>query len=199
MSKGRDSDELLLRLEQSARPVTEITAHSRNPGIYGFFLLKGSLRIGQRSCSAGPRTLLYLGKTKSSQKARDAGEHLADGQTGRSTLRRSLGALLREQLNLDPRPRSGSEKSDHRFTNFKFDPRGERELTNWMRKHLGLGFFELTIADLEGSEKSVIASAMPPLNIQNNSKSPNREELEVAREQCSCMAREWERSRPKDA
>jgi len=198
MSKGEDKDELLLLLERSATPVAELTSYSTEPGIYGFFLLKGSLRIGQRKFAA-PGTLLYVGKTKSSQKARDAGEHLADGQTGRSTLRRSLGALLREQLSLKPRPRSDSEKSTRRFTNFKFDSRGEKELTNWMRKHLSVGFCKLATADIPGREKDLISSAIPPLNIENNSKSPYRGELELVRAQCSCMALEWEQNRPKDA
>jgi hypothetical protein len=81
--------------------------------------------------------LLYIGKTESSQEERDVGEHLANGKTGQSTPRRSLGALLREQLNLRPQPRSHSEMSEKRFTNYKFDEAGEEALTAWMKKHFG--------------------------------------------------------------
>jgi hypothetical protein len=99
-----DKVEFLRRLEENAKPLAEITSYSRLPDIYGFFLLKGCLKIGRRELVAGDGALLYIGKTESSQKARDAGEHLADAGTGHSTLRRSLGALLREELNLKPHP-----------------------------------------------------------------------------------------------
>jgi hypothetical protein len=198
MNNGEERAELLRRIERSAAPVAAVTSYSRHRGIYGFFLLSGCLRIGQREITPGSSVLLYLGKTESSQAARDAGEHLADGETGRSTLRRSLGALLLEQLNLKPCPRSDSEKSMRRFTNFKFDPLGEERLTAWMRKHMGVGFCplpELTIAELKERERGLIASTVPPLNIQHNPGNPHRGELEMARKRCSCLALEWARNR----
>jgi hypothetical protein len=190
-----DSDDDLLRqLEKSARPLTEVASYSRRPGIYGFFLLTGRLCIGRETLTTGNGALLYIGKTESSQQKRDVGEHLADGQTGRSTLRRSFGSLLREELNLRPQPRSDTEKSTRRFTNFKFDTAGEERLTAWMKNHLGLGFCELpdlTIPELKTREKRLIRSAKPPLNIDSNSESPYLAALKSAREQCAALAREW--------
>lgn len=190
-----DRDELLQQLEQNAEPVAQITSYSSKRGIYGFFLLKGCVCIGRKEVAAGRGALLYLGKTESSQRNRDAGEHLTNGQTGRSTLRRSLGALLREQLNLMPQPRSDSEKNKKkRFTNFKFDAVGEERLTTWMKQHLSLGFCklpDLTIPQLEACEKKLIKSARPPLNIDDNPESPYRAELKSARKYCAGLAREW--------
>jgi hypothetical protein len=193
MSTSNNKDELLQKLEGNARPVAETTFYSGLRGIYGFFLLKGCLCIGRQEFAARNGALLYLGKTESSQKERDAGQHLADGETGHSTLRRSLGALLREQLDLKPQPRSDSEKSKRRFTHFRFDAAGEERLTAWMRKHLGLGFCELpdlTIPELRDREKKLIKSAMPALNIVHNSESPYCAELKLARKHCASLA-EW--------
>lgn len=184
---------LLLKLRENAEPVSEITSYSKDRGLYGFYLLKGCLCIGRQKLEAGNDALLYVGKTESSQKVRDAGQHLADGGTGRSTLRRSLGALLREQLNLIPQPRSESETSPRRFTNFKFDAAGEMQLTKWMKEHLSLGFYELpelTIAELRKHEKELIESARPALNIRHNPESPYRTEVELARKRCAGLVRE---------
>jgi hypothetical protein len=194
MNHGKNKDELLRQLGEVARPVAEIMSYSIQKGIYGFFLLEGRLCIGGQTFESGKGALLYIGKTESSQKLRDAGEHLADGQTGRSTLRRSLGALLREELNLRPQSRSDTEKSTKRFTNFKFDASGEKRLTAWMKKHLGLGFCELpdfTIPELEDCEKGLIRSAKPPLNIDDNPESPYRSDLKSARKHCATLAQEW--------
>lgn len=188
-----DSDELLWHLEKHAQPVAQTTCYSTLPGIYGFFLLKGCLRIGRETFAGGNGVLLYVGKTESSQQSHCADEHLASGQTGRSTLRRSLGALLRQQLSLRPRPRSDSEKGTKRFTNYKFDATGEERLTAWMKDHLSLGFFELpdlTIAQLGARENNLIKSAKPPLNIKDNPESPYRAELKSARSHCAALARE---------
>ena len=189
----KQDDELLQQLEEDAEPV-EIASYSSEQGIYGFFLHSGSLPVGVETLAAAKSSvLLYIGKTESSQEDRDVGEHLTDGKTGSSTVRRSLGALLREQLNLKPQPRSATEKSAKRFTNYKFDAAGEGALTVWMKKHLSLSFCELAdlkIPELRALEKRLIGLAKPPLNIQDNSESPYLADLESARAHCAALARE---------
>lgn len=167
-----NKDELLRQLAASARLVAEISSYSMNRGVYAFFLVQGLLTIGQRVFAANNATPLYIGKTESSQKARDAGQHLSDDGTGSSTLRRSLGAILLEQLRLKPEARSDSEISARRFTNYRFAKAGEEQLTKWMNVHLSLAFCELpklTIPELRVREERLIRSAAPPLNIHRNS------------------------------
>ncbi|MGA8184758.1 MAG: hypothetical protein WB819_14085, partial [Terriglobia bacterium] len=132
MTKCGNVDQLLQQLTEKARPVSETEKFSKHRGIYAFFLSQGCLHIGEQKITPGRDKPLYIGKTESSQKARDLGQHLADGGTKHSTLRRSLGALLREQLKLKPKPRSTTETSPRRYTNFKFDAKGEAKLTKWM-------------------------------------------------------------------
>ena len=134
-------------------------------GVYAFFLVKGSLAIGQRVFAANSGTPLYIGKTESSQKARDAGRHLSDEGTGSSTLRRSLGAILLADLKHKPGARSDSETTERRFTNYKFDPAGEGRLTKWMNDHLSLAFCEspkLTTPELRAYEDRLIKYRLRP-------------------------------------
>jgi hypothetical protein len=187
-------DQLLQQLAENADPISAPMVFLGDPGIYGFFLSKGCLRFGDREITAGRDVLLYIGKTESSQRARDARQHLADAGTGCSTLRRSLGALLLKKLELKPFPRSDSETSDRRFTNFKFDAEGERKLTKWMMENLKLGFKKFRDSDCEKlrvCEQALIKSAMPPLNILHNADGPYRRELLSARRECACLARGW--------
>jgi hypothetical protein len=177
----------------SARSVAEISSYSMVRGVYAFFLVKGSLAIGQRVFAANSGTPLYIGKTESSQKARDAGQHLCDEGTGSSTLRRSLGAILLAHLRLKPGARSDSETTGRRFTNYKFDPAGEERLTKWMNDHLSLAFCELpklTTPELRTYEERLIRSTAPPLNILHNLGSPFYVDLRLARKRCVALARE---------
>lgn len=189
-----NADQLLRRLAENCVPISENMVFSRNPGIYGFFLSKGSLHIGDQKIAAGRDTLLYIGKTESSQKARDARQHLADGGTGFSTLRRSFGALLLKELKLKPRPRGGTETSPCRFTHFRFDAKGEAKITKWMMENLTLGFLDFRNSDcskLKDCEQAMIRSAKPPLNILHNPDNPYRKGLESLRKHCGRLAREW--------
>jgi GIY-YIG catalytic domain len=191
VTKCGNVEQLLQRLAEKAKPVSETEEFSRHRGIYGFFLSKGCLHIGNQKITPGRDKPLYIGKTESGQKARDLGQHLADGGTKHSTLRRSLGALLREQLNLKPRPRSATETSPRRFTNFKFDAKGEAKLTKWMMENLKVGFVDFRDSDcgeLKDCEQALITSARPPLNIIHNSDSPYRKEILSLRRHCARLA-----------
>ena len=80
-------------------------------------------------------TILYIGKSDSSIKKRTINTHFKDQKTGSSTLRRSLGAILKDELNLDPITRSMKEK---RFRDFAFINESEKMLTNWMTDNLSI-------------------------------------------------------------
>lgn len=76
--------------------------------------------------------LLYVGMT---DQGLDARNHFQHAHSGFSTLRRSLGALLKEALKLKAIPRGpGSSKSNVR--NYRFTDEGEQALTEWMNGHL---------------------------------------------------------------
>ena len=75
--------------------------------------------------------IIYVGKTESGIKNRIVKTHFKDGRTNFSTLRRSLGAILIENLNLKPIPN---------IRDYKFIHESEKELTDWMIKNLFISF-----------------------------------------------------------
>ncbi len=117
--------------------LTTDTAHAHlngeppRSGVYGIRLTTPGLLAPFKEGDGG---LIYCGMS-SDLEVREFDNHFNSAQTGFSTLRRSLGAILKEQLGLAARPR-GSGASKTNFINYRFDPAGDDRLTEWMRKHL---------------------------------------------------------------
>jgi hypothetical protein len=114
--------------------------------------------------------IIYVGKAETDLKTRDIKTHFKTDKSGSSTLRRSLGAILREKLKLTPIARSYTEKSASRFTNYKFTSDREQKLTDWMKKNLSLSYWEWqgSVEDLRKMEPEIIKKLCPILNLQNN-------------------------------
>lgn len=109
----------------------------------------------------GKHGLLYVGMT---DQGLDARNHFLHADSGFSTLRRSLGALLKEALNLKAIPRGpGSSKSN--VQNYRFTDEGERALTEWMKGHLLLTQVAIE-TDLTVFEDDLIALLEPPAQPQ---------------------------------
>ena len=182
------SDFILSTIISNTKPYSTIESFSDKPGIYGITLLPTSkpLKCGELVIASG--TLLYIGMTKLSQSERDVKCHFASGRTRKSTLRRTLGAILLNELNLKLRPSSIT-------VNYKFDNEGEEKLTEWMKANLGLGYYEYDgeVSDIAELERGVIKLASPPLNIKHNEKSPCYSELLESRNRCKILAGECHR------
>ncbi|MDP3263355.1 MAG: hypothetical protein U1E06_11955 [Tabrizicola sp.] len=93
----------------ATRCTADRVAENSSSGIYALFLESGSLRGIEPSADG----LLYIGKTGSSLTARN---HFLHPSSGFSTLRRSLGAILKADLDLTAIPRSPASNRSH----FKF-------------------------------------------------------------------------------
>jgi hypothetical protein len=176
-----------LRIELT--PFSEIHEFSSNPGIYavGFTGDHFPFPTGEDIVKKGD--IIYIGKTEKSQRSRDAQTHFKSGRTGSSTLRRSLGAILREELNLKPIPRSYSET---RMRDYKFIEESEIKLTEWMIDNLSLSYHAVFEGDrmLKYIEKTVIEQLSPILNIQGNlSLNPYAGILQELRKKCRTIAK----------
>lgn len=125
------------------------------PGVYAIFLRDGVLPGVH--CAAG--TCLYVGLS-SNLAQREFDTHFRAGRSGFSTLRRSLGALLIDDLQLQPEPRSAGN-SDTNYRNYRFGAGGEERLSAWMQRHLDIGVYPE--ADPKPLERELIALAGPPL------------------------------------
>jgi hypothetical protein len=106
---------------------------------------------------------LYVGKSESNLAGRDVNTHFCTGKTGSSTLRRSIGALLAEKLELRAVPRNLARPGH--FANYSFDANGDERLTGWMLEHLRLAVWPRDDGvDLLEAERAALGIWQPPLN-----------------------------------
>jgi len=166
----------LNRTKQDCCAACEVTG-----GVYGWFV-RWPLQLG--SLSVGPETPIYIGRS-TNLAARKNAAHLNPGATGRSTLRRSLGALLKDELRLEAKPRGqGNRSSD--YTNFRFQEDGEEQLTRWMRENLQVGTCRAD--DPVAAEDELLSLIAPPLNLRGCA-NVHRTAVMSARRVCADEAR----------
>lgn len=175
-----DLNELLTDLGDLAVPVADLVAPPF-PGIYALFVREG---VAVEHIVNGSGGILYVG-TSNNLAQRAVETHFTIGQSGFSTVRRSLGALLRTQLGLQPRPRADGP-SDTNFRNYRFDDAGEQRLTDWMTEHLTVAVQPLDEPD--GVEDDLIALARAPLNL-TGWPNPHALAIKAARKFCVNAAR----------
>jgi hypothetical protein len=114
--------------------------------------------------AADPALPLYVGKAQDSLFERVVGRHFATGKTGTSTIRRTLAALLRDDLSLEARPRNPRNPAD--FSMYGLEPGGDARLTEWMRGNLVVACWAYDRSRPLGNiEDDVLDRWQPPLNI----------------------------------
>jgi hypothetical protein len=175
---------LLDHLSAKQSHVTDLEAPAA-PGVYAFFVIPDHGVPGITQPGDDP---LYIGISKNLAQ-REFDTHFAAGQSGFSTLRRSLGALLSNQLDLHARPR-GTGASDSNYRCYRFDDQGEQRLSDWMAINLRVGI--QPVANPKAIEKDLIALACPPLNLTHWS-NPDAPTIKTARKACVDEARRAER------
>jgi len=173
----RPEDDVLDRLVRQAgrdlwRPRMRISvAEHRVPSEPGLYAVYGSRGVW-RELGLGRRPdgrPLYVGKAKKSLAERDLDQHFANGETGRSTLRRSVAALLRRELKLSAIPRNPARPGH--FTRFALSPPHDARLTAWMRAQLWIAVWVAPEGcQLKTIEDCLKVSWLPPLNLDNGSR-----------------------------
>lgn len=159
--------EIIRLLKENVIPYSEISSFSKLPGIYAIFFIGNKFPLLGEEVKK--HQLIYIGKTESSQEKRDAKTHFADGKTGSSTVRKSIGSLLSTETELKPIPRNSTDFEKRRFSHFKFDEESEEKITVWMKSNLGLSFYEFDEKkeniSLDELETKIIKELVPVLNI----------------------------------
>jgi len=153
------------------------------PGIYAFYLSDNSnlLDFGKSG------QLIYIGIAKYSLHDRDFKQHFNSGKTGSSTLRRSIGAILKDKLKLTAIPRGG-ENDNKRFRYYKFIT--EQSLTDWMISNLQIGYWVsdeiLNYKQLRDKEKDITIQLKPTLDRDNRTRkyNPLADKLDILLEVC---------------
>lgn len=157
------------------------------PGLYAFY---GDDRAWSdlgltRAYDGQP---LYVGKAERSLNGRDVRTHFAAGKTGSSTVRRSLAALLLDELALVVVPRN-PDKPDG-SANFGLDETSEVRLSDWMEQRLSLAIWRKPQdAILDEIETAVVRRLRPPLNLAKVGEP--RQRLREARRHMADIARAW--------
>lgn len=183
------SEDVVLRLLQEpvaldvARGPAASGGAPSEPGLYAWWAPAGAITgISGPPHTSAPVALLYVGIAPSrasswaTLRSRLLGNH-AGGNTGASTLRRSLAALLTE-----------TEGYRVRWTSRTvLLPEDEARLTDWMRNNLALTWaahprpWEV--------ETAVIAQLAPPLNQAGNKAHPSYQLVRAARKRWTDSAR----------
>ena len=182
----------LRSVDQDLATIEEALVNSRAPigslsppqtsGVYAFFLTDITALV---PFVPGREGLLYVG-TSGDLATREFDNHFNSTGTGFSTLRRSLGAILKEQLRLTA-IRRGPGPSSSNVTNYRFAFDGEERLTRWMQNALVVGI--CPIAEAEPTERQLIQRLQPPLNLQGW-RNPNAAAIRELRRTCAKEARE---------
>lgn len=121
-------------------------------GVYGVLLNETSTLPGLKSGG-----LIYIGKAHVLARR----GHFKTENTSRSTLRRTLGAVLKRKLRLRAFARNASD-----FSHYLFDESGEKRLTEWMESNLRIGF-SLVEDDIADIEKRLIRYCEATLNLSH--------------------------------
>ena len=182
------TDKIINELITTLKPFDKIDEFSNLPGIYFIGFNGENFPFPSQVDIVSTGDIIYVGKTEKSQKSRDANTHFKSGKTGSSTLRRSVGAILRNKLELKPIPRSQNEI---KMRDFKLIEESEKKLTKWMIENLSLSFYEVTEGKkyLKLLENQLIELLTPILNISKNKGNPFLRDLKELRRQCRDIAR----------
>jgi hypothetical protein len=151
-----DREAVWLELQESRRSADKVIAPAKE-GIYAIFAQPSDVLRVDDVPSNG---LVYIGRSGNLAE-RDFETHFKAGASGFSTLRRSVGALLKSELGLTAIPR-GTGSSDTNYLNFRFTEEGEKALSEWMAEHLELGIAEVVGKSVR-LEQEVIAWLQPVL------------------------------------
>lgn len=158
-------------------------AHAAAINVPGIYAIRLASPDDLPSIVPGRGGLLYVGMTDAALEARS---HFVHRHSGFSTFRRSLGALLKDDLGLRATPRAaGPSLTNSR--NYRFADPGEQALSEWMNGHLLLA--QAAVHEgLDKLEKDLIALLEPPLNL-TGWPNPQRPMLKALRAACAEEAR----------
>ena len=150
-----------LRLLETAEPFSDSVYNrfGRSPGVY-VFVYSGTPLGGSLWDEPRP-AIVYLGPN-----GEDSRRHWQD-DTGVSTVRRSLAALLAGDLPLTAVANPEAQGED-RFLNYALAPESERRLTAWMKENLRLAFWDTEAGAVEDWYRALLEYNTPLLVLRNN-------------------------------
>ena len=136
----------------------------KTSGLYAIFLHNiQSLPQDWKKLLERDDQLLYIGMGKSGLQSCLNGHFCGDASS--DTFRKSIGAIMRQKLELQLYLEAGKD-----YKKWRFDEASEDDLSQWLKNNCRLGFIEIDSHEVVGLEKDLINKHRPPLNIQYNAK-----------------------------
>jgi hypothetical protein len=166
-------------LREARCPIDRLRVPAQ-PGVYGIFLTMTSLG----HFPVPEDGLIYVG-ISGNLAEREFDSHFNSGGTGFSTLRRSLGAILKCNLALRARPRSPGP-SETNFRCYCFNPEGEAQLSAWMHTNLEVG---VALVGSPGAIEDELIPQLEPLLNLTKWRNPWAREIKALRKACADEAR----------
>ncbi|WP_340691732.1 GIY-YIG nuclease family protein [Hyphomonas sp.] len=146
--------------------------------VYGVYLAAGHNLPGIAVSDSG---LLYIGKTETGTAPQDHFDP-PGRDSGTSTDRRTLGALLREDLGLTAQPGSFGINCGN-VSSYCFSLSGEARLSDWIRASLLVSRLPFS-GDVASAQSLLVRHLEPPLNI-TNWQNPQRDHIMNMRRICA--------------
>lgn len=157
---------------------------------YAFYAKENNIFEGTALSDIKKETCIYVGIAKDETlNERVSKSHLKT--TGKSTLRRSIGAILIKRLGLEPIMR-GKTVTESNLRNFTFSKESEQRLTEFMLANLGVAFCAYSSADanLEDIEKEIIKEfRYPAFNVEYVKVSTYKKVIQEARKNCRAIVK----------
>jgi hypothetical protein len=165
-----ERDRVVSMLRETTRTLHVTTTFPNSPGIYTVWAAteRALTELDLPGASTEPSLMqrpLYVGKETKSIRRR-LSKHFSSGDTGHSTLRRTLGSLL----DLESRPRHTTieyptEKQLRTLvTNFDLTEADDDRLTRWMSTNIELCAVASSFTPLRDLERTIGAMLRPPLD-----------------------------------
>jgi hypothetical protein len=184
-------DKITVSIKATMQSVSQHQDYPNKPGLYAFSSSKNA-KLKEYG-KAGQ--IIYVGKAEDSLKQRDLNTHFKDGRTGSSTLRRSIGAILKAELKAKAFSRNGTLASPN-IDNYKFDNISEAKLSKWMKDNLLVGYWvyqaEREAETLRAIEEQLIIALKPTLDLDKRTRHFNKyaPALTTLRNKCKEEARQ---------
>lgn len=163
-----DEYQIIKELKNNRVMVTKNINPRKTSGVYAIFLNEGS-KLGETPI--GNNQIIYIGKTSNLRKR----NHFTLKSSSRSSPRKTIGAILKKNLNLV----SVNDRSSYKFSNDS-----EEELRNWMKNNMEYSYFILEKHQIKLMEGKLMSLEKPILNIDGSWDNPNSDLLNRLRIKC---------------
>ncbi|MCG9879711.1 MAG: hypothetical protein MH472_03850 [Bacteroidia bacterium] len=178
-------ESIISTINHNLKSVSHHVEYPNKPGLYAFVLAPNS---NLKNFGSGNQ-IIYVGKAEDSLRKRDLNTHFKDGRTGHSTLRRSIGAVLKNELKAVAFSRNGTLNRPN-IDNYKFNTNAEAELSDWMKKKLRIGYWEYNQAiekkSLRDIEVELIIALKPTLDLDKQTARFNKNATSLSELRKTC-------------